>query len=149
MRSASVLRECEGRHSQCVWILIISSKDLYPVLRERDRGHPRSVTFKVSGSYDKTIRMWDTDSCDVAWGPFEGHTDWVASVAFSQDGSVRTLDSTICGILRKVMFSSIHNSRSSDNIQVICSDSRDDLRMETQLFVTIHELGCGGLTMLL
>ena len=40
----------------------------------------------VSGSYDKTLRVWDsaTGECTAT---LEGHTDWVNSVAFSPDGA--------------------------------------------------------------
>ena len=41
----------------------------------------------VSGSGDRTIRVWDARSGDVVAGPFEGHTDKVTSVAFSPDGT--------------------------------------------------------------
>ncbi|KIJ49015.1 hypothetical protein M422DRAFT_161841, partial [Sphaerobolus stellatus SS14] len=39
----------------------------------------------VSGSYDETIRIWNTHTGELFSGPFEGHTDWVRSVAFSPD----------------------------------------------------------------
>src|SRR6266550_9378058 len=39
----------------------------------------------VSGSSDKTIRVWDADTGEVVVGPLKGHTDRVISVAFSQD----------------------------------------------------------------
>src|SRR6266576_1166993 len=41
----------------------------------------------VSGSNDRTIRVWDAHSGDVVAGPFEGHTSSVRSVAFSPDGT--------------------------------------------------------------
>ncbi|KIM79211.1 hypothetical protein PILCRDRAFT_74639, partial [Piloderma croceum F 1598] len=53
----------------------------------------------VSGSYDKTIRVWDAETGDVVVGPLEGHTDLVRSVAFSQDGKrivSGSNDQTIC-----------------------------------------------------
>ena len=40
----------------------------------------------ISGSGDKTIRSWDSETGDVVLGPLEGHTGLVYSVAFSQNG---------------------------------------------------------------
>ena len=40
----------------------------------------------VSGSLDKTVRIWDAETGQTITGPFEGHTDGVMSVAFSPDG---------------------------------------------------------------
>lgn len=40
----------------------------------------------VSGSDDKTVRVWDVDSDEVVAGPFEGHVNSVTSVGFSLDG---------------------------------------------------------------
>ena len=59
------------------------------------QGHKNSVTsvafspdgkYIVSGSSDKTIRMWDAQTGKLVSDPFEGHTDQVTSVAFSPDG---------------------------------------------------------------
>jgi len=40
----------------------------------------------VSGSSDKTIRIWDAQTRSPVLDPLEGHTDYVQSVAFSPDG---------------------------------------------------------------
>ena len=40
----------------------------------------------VSGSYDKTIRIWDAETGAAVGNPLEGHTDGVYSVAYSPDG---------------------------------------------------------------
>jgi len=40
----------------------------------------------VSGSEDKTIRIWDIETGDMVSGPFRGHNDGVLSVSFSPDG---------------------------------------------------------------
>ena len=39
----------------------------------------------VSGSADKTIRLWDLHGNQIGQ-PFQGHENWVWSVAFSPDG---------------------------------------------------------------
>jgi WD40 repeat protein len=39
----------------------------------------------VSGSYDKTVRMWDA-STGAELNVLKGHTNWVNSVAISRDG---------------------------------------------------------------
>ena len=40
----------------------------------------------VSGSGDRTIRVWDAMTGETAASPFTGHADWVRSVEFSPDG---------------------------------------------------------------
>jgi WD40 repeat protein len=44
-------------------------------------------THIVSGSYDKTIRIWDVRTGEEVMKPLEGHTGSVASVGFSPDGT--------------------------------------------------------------
>ncbi|KAG2341345.1 WD40 repeat-like protein [Suillus weaverae] len=39
----------------------------------------------VTGSDDKTLRIWDMEKEELVGGPFEGHSDWVKSVAVSPD----------------------------------------------------------------
>lgn len=41
----------------------------------------------VSGSSDKTIRVWDVESGRTVLGPLGGHNDWVRWVVFSPDGN--------------------------------------------------------------
>ncbi|ETW77107.1 hypothetical protein HETIRDRAFT_441691 [Heterobasidion irregulare TC 32-1] len=47
----------------------------------------RDGTRIVSGSHDKTIRMWDSSTGKAVGEPLEGHTDRVWSVALSRDGT--------------------------------------------------------------
>jgi WD40 repeat protein len=53
----------------------------------------RSVAFSpdgvriVSGSVDKTVRVWDAQSGDSIGAPLQGHGDSVWGVAFSPDGT--------------------------------------------------------------
>jgi len=40
----------------------------------------------VSGSRDKTVRVWDTQTGQSVMDSVKGHDDWVTSVGFSPDG---------------------------------------------------------------
>ena len=40
----------------------------------------------ISGSSDRTIRIWDAETSTAVGNPLEGHTDRVLSVAYSPDG---------------------------------------------------------------
>ncbi len=39
----------------------------------------------LSGSFDKTLRIWDASTGHPVGEPLEGHTDWVNAVAYSPD----------------------------------------------------------------
>jgi WD40 repeat protein len=74
--------------------------------KKKLKGHAysvRSVAFSqdssrvVSGSFDKTVRIWNATTGKVE-AELKGHTHWVMSVAFSQDGSQvvsGSLDNTV------------------------------------------------------
>src|SRR5882672_8787231 len=40
----------------------------------------------VSGSKDRTVRVWNAETDAIISGPFEGHTGLVSPVGFSSDG---------------------------------------------------------------
>ncbi len=40
----------------------------------------------MSGSRDKTLRLWDTKTFAQIEDPLNGHSDWVWCVSFSSDG---------------------------------------------------------------
>ncbi|KIN97133.1 hypothetical protein M404DRAFT_37720, partial [Pisolithus tinctorius Marx 270] len=67
----------------------------WPVEQQLLQGHAsevQSVAFSpdgkriVSGSRDKTVRVWDVEGGVQIGNPLEGHSDGVYSVAFSPDG---------------------------------------------------------------
>ncbi|PVF95775.1 WD40 repeat-like protein, partial [Serendipita vermifera] len=41
----------------------------------------------VSGSDDRTIRVWNAETGEMVVGQSQAHTDWVTSVSFSRDGT--------------------------------------------------------------
>ena len=47
---------------------------------------PMGATIFISGSQDRTIRMWDAEIGAAVGKPLKGHSDWVLSVAYSPDG---------------------------------------------------------------
>ena len=68
----------------------------WPLALQQLKGHDNyvlSVAFSpdgskiVSGSSDKTIRVWDASTGVEMLPPLRGHDSWVESVAFSPDGS--------------------------------------------------------------
>ena len=74
----------------------VRKQDNWPKNQHVLQGHTSfvfSVAFSqdgrhiVSGSLDRTIRVWDAQTSDQVLGsPLQGHTDSVLSVAFSQYG---------------------------------------------------------------
>ena len=67
----------------------------------------RSVSFSgdgsriVSGSDDKTVRVWDAVSGECVLGPLEGHTNWVTRCRLVWTGRAscrgRTTRPCVCG----------------------------------------------------
>ena len=61
-------------------------------LRIADHGVVKSVAFSpdgrniISGSDDKTVRVWDAQTGQSVMHPLKGHNHIVTSVAFSPDG---------------------------------------------------------------
>ncbi|CAE6535209.1 unnamed protein product [Rhizoctonia solani] len=56
-------------------------------------------TCMVSGSWDKTVHIWDVQTGFSIFGPLRGHTNWVSSVAYSPDNmhaASALSDGTIC-----------------------------------------------------
>ncbi|KZP17827.1 WD40 repeat-like protein [Athelia psychrophila] len=43
-------------------------------------------THIVSGSADKTIRIWDAETGEAVGDPLRGHADWIMAIAYSPDG---------------------------------------------------------------
>jgi WD40 repeat protein len=83
----------------------------------RDSGRPfhwthrnkvRSVAFSpdgqhiVSGSNDRTIRVWNAMTGETAAGPFTGHTDsvglWHSRQMASTSSQVQTMEQFVCGM---------------------------------------------------
>ena len=71
------------------------------------QGHTDTVTFIayspkgahiVSGSQDRTIRVWNAITGEPVAGPFQGHSDYVTSVAYSPDGNYIVSGSLDCSI---------------------------------------------------
>ncbi|CAG7852135.1 Nuclear distribution protein PAC1 {ECO:0000255/HAMAP-Rule:MF_03141} AltName: Full=Lissencephaly-1 homolog {ECO:0000255/HAMAP-Rule:MF_03141}; Short=LIS-1 {ECO:0000255/HAMAP-Rule:MF_03141}; AltName: Full=nudF homolog {ECO:0000255/HAMAP-Rule:MF_03141} [Serendipita indica DSM 11827] len=72
-------------------------EDMYPGITRTLRGHQsrvNAVAFSpdsarvISGSHDKTIRVWDVATGQPLGEPLRGHEDSVLAVAFSPDGSL-------------------------------------------------------------
>ncbi len=69
---------------------VVAARDTLKIIPTSDA--VRSVAFSpdgrriVSGSYDRTLRLWDAATGQPIEAPLTGHTDVVRSVAFSPDG---------------------------------------------------------------
>ncbi|KAG2036722.1 hypothetical protein BDR03DRAFT_898125 [Suillus americanus] len=76
---------------------VASGRDMnWPAVQTVLRGHTSSVnsvsfspdgTRIVTGSLDKTVRLWDAGTGEPVGEPLRGHTDSVNSVSFSPDGT--------------------------------------------------------------
>ena len=73
----------------------VGQQDDWPRNQQVFQGHTFSVNTVafspdgrhiVSGSGDKTIRLWDAQTGVQVGNPLQGHTNFVNSVAFSPDG---------------------------------------------------------------
>ena len=68
----------------------------------------------VSGSHDRTIRVWNAMTGETVAGPFTGHTDGVNSVAFSPDGQYiasGSVDQTI-----RISYVTIGKTETTDDV---------------------------------
>ncbi|QRV80557.1 Vegetative incompatibility protein HET-E-1 [Ceratobasidium sp. AG-Ba] len=50
-------------------------------------GYSPDGAYIVSGSYDKTVRIWSARTGEQVGQPLHGHTQWVTSVGYSPDGA--------------------------------------------------------------
>ncbi|KAF7978740.1 hypothetical protein HWV62_44748 [Athelia sp. TMB] len=71
------------------------SLDTWPAALKTIEGHTRpvrSVSYSpdgkhiVSGSQDRSICLWDSETGEIAAGPFTGHSSYVMSVKYSPNG---------------------------------------------------------------
>ncbi|KIM74988.1 hypothetical protein PILCRDRAFT_79445 [Piloderma croceum F 1598] len=89
-------------------LIVSGGEQEWPACTKIFRGHydgVTSVAFSpnggqvVSGSFDKTICVWDVETGQTVVGPLKGHADSVESVAFSPDGKQvvsGSHDHTVC-----------------------------------------------------
>ena len=81
------LRVFKG-HSECVSCVAILNDPTHQLCK--------SGLCIVSGSYDKTIRIWDATGEDGCLRVFKGHSHWVRSVAILNDSSHQLCMSGLC-----------------------------------------------------
>ncbi|KAE9388541.1 WD40 repeat-like protein, partial [Gymnopus androsaceus JB14] len=75
--------------------LDLGQQTSWPVIQQVLAGHTRKVLSVaisqdgkrvVSGSEDKTVRIWSAETGEEVVEPMLGHKNWVSAVAFSSDG---------------------------------------------------------------
>jgi WD40 repeat protein len=108
LQSASLWRGTLVMCGQLLTLPMGGTSSLDPQTRQFESGMPRldavgkpleghtdrvrSVAYSpdgqhiISGSDDKTIRIWNAETGSAVGKPLEGHTHWVRSVAYSPDG---------------------------------------------------------------